>query len=588
MTRSTNPEGGGNAALLAFREVWCVDFEFHAPTGERPWPVCMVARELCTGRLVRLWRDDLLALRRPPFDCGPGSLIVAYYASAELGCFLALGWPKPANILDLYAEHRCATNGLPTLCGDGLIGALAHRGLAHVDVGEKEAMRRLVIERTSWSAAEQAAILDYCQSDVDALAVLLPRMASDLDLPRALLRGRYTAAVARMEWTGIPIDTALHAHLDTSWDTLKHRLIAEIDRDYSVYDGLSFKRDRFSDYLRRGAIPWPRLPSGALALDDDTFKQQARLYPGLEPLRQLRATLGKLRLNDLAIGRDGRNRCLLSPFRSGTGRNQPSNTRFVFGPSKWIRGLIRAPEGYGLAYIDFSSQEIAIAAALSGDELMMQGYAEGDPYLGFAKAARLAPPDATKASHKAVRDHCKAVVLGVNYGMGSDALAASLSITRAEANELMRLHRNTYRRFWSWSDSIVTSAMLTGQMRTVFGWRRQVRTGANARALMNFPMQASAAEMMRIAAIATTEAGIEVCAPIHDAFLIQAPLGQLDERVEHMRTLMTQAGEAVTGGFPVRTDATVVRYPDRYMDEGGRAMWDRVMALLSEQAREAA
>ena len=34
----------------------------------------------------------------------------------------------PANILDLYAEHRCATNGLPTLCGDGLIGALAQHG----------------------------------------------------------------------------------------------------------------------------------------------------------------------------------------------------------------------------------------------------------------------------------------------------------------------------------------------------------------------------------------------------------------------------------------------------------------------------
>lgn len=294
----------------------------------------------------------------------------------------------------------------------------------------------------------------------------------------------------------------------------------------------------------------------------------------------MRVALGQLRLNDLAVGADGCNRCLLSPFRSETGRNQPSNSRFIFGPSRWIRGLIRPPQGYGLAYIDFSSQEIAIAAALSGDELMMQGYAEGDPYLAFAKAARLAPPDATKASHKAVRDRCKAVVLGVNYGMGADALAASLDISRAEANELMRLHRDTYRRFWAWSDEIVTSAMLTGEMQTVFGWRRRVGADVNARALMNFPMQANGAEMMRAAAIAATEAGIEVCAPVHDAFLIQAPLARLDEHVEQMRALMTKAGEAVAGGFPVRTDATVVRYPNRYMDEGGRAMWDRVTALL--------
>jgi DNA polymerase I-like protein with 3'-5' exonuclease and polymerase domains len=180
------------------------------------------------------------------------------------------------------------------------------------------------------------------------------------------------------------------------------------------------------------------------------------------------------------------------------------------------------------------------------------------------------------------------VALGVNYGMGPDALAASLGIAPVEARELMRLHRDTYRRFWSWSGGVIDSAMLTGEMRTVFGWRRRVVAGANARSLMNFPMQANGAEMMRIAAIAATEAGIEVCAPIHDAFLIQAPLDRLDEEVEHMRALMTKAGEAVTGGFPVRTDATIVRFPDRYMDEGGQGMWDRVMALLSDEVREAA
>jgi DNA polymerase-1 len=56
-------------------------------------------------------------------------------------------------------------------------------------------------------------------------------------------------------------------------------------------------------------------------------------------------------------------------------------------------------------YIDFSSQEIAIAAAFSGDERMSAGYAAGDPYLAFAKTARLVPADATKTSHKAQNQH---------------------------------------------------------------------------------------------------------------------------------------------------------------------------------------
>ena len=72
-----------------------------------------------------------------------------------------------------------------------------------------------------------------------------------------------------------------------------------------------------------------------------------------------------------------------------------------------------------LAYVDFSSQEMGIAAALSGDPALLEAYRSGDVYLSFAKQAGLAPADATKASHGEVRDRCKAVVLGTLYGMGA-------------------------------------------------------------------------------------------------------------------------------------------------------------------------
>src|SRR6478609_6305422 len=50
-------EAGGHAARFA--EIWCADFEFRADPGEHPWPVCMVAQELKTGEVIRLWRDEL-------------------------------------------------------------------------------------------------------------------------------------------------------------------------------------------------------------------------------------------------------------------------------------------------------------------------------------------------------------------------------------------------------------------------------------------------------------------------------------------------------------------------------------------------
>jgi hypothetical protein len=310
--------------------------------------------------------------------------------------------------------------------------------------------------------------------------------------------------------------------------------------------------------LDENGIPWHRLPSGALDLSRDTFRQQANTHPLVQPLHELRTTLSDLRLNDIAVGADGRNRTLLSPFRSATGRNQPSNAKFLFGPSRWIRGLIRPPAGYGLAYVDWSAQEIAIAAALSGDEGMINGYISGDPYLAFAKSARLVPPEATKLSHKVERDRCKAVVLGVNYGMAERSLAASTGITELEARYLLRLHRRTYPRFWQWSDEVVATAVFAKEMTTCFGWHRHVGPDANPRSLMNWPMQAHGAEMMRLAAIAATEAGIEVCAPVHDAFLICAPLEYLDERVLQMRQIMGKAASAVTG-FEIRTDAGLTK-----------------------------
>lgn len=97
---------------LPYRDLWCVDFEFSAPSGERPSPICLVARELRSGRLERLWEDELRRRRCPPYSVDADSLVVAFYSSAEWGCHLALGWPLPVRTLDLFVEHRAATNGL--------------------------------------------------------------------------------------------------------------------------------------------------------------------------------------------------------------------------------------------------------------------------------------------------------------------------------------------------------------------------------------------------------------------------------------------------------------------------------------------
>jgi hypothetical protein len=403
-----------------------------------------------------------------------------------------------------------------------------------------------------------------------------------------MLRARYMVVVALMERNGVPIDNEMLRRLRDHWSDIQNQLIADIDANYGVFDGQTFKADRFANWLARNNIPWPRLESGRLDLGDDTFREMARAYPVVAPLRELRSALSGMRLSDLAVGRDGRNRTMLSAFRARTGRNQPSNTRFIFGPSVWLRGLIKPPPGYGIAYIDWQQQEFGIAAALSGDPLMTDAYRSGDPYLAFAKQAGAAPADATKATHKAIRDQFKSTVLAVQYGMGVDALAQRVGQPPIRARELLRLHRETYRVFWRWSDAAVDHAMLTGGLHTVFGWRVRVPSVSNERSLRNFPMQANGAEMLRLACCLATERGTQVCAPVHDAVLICAPLERLEVDVARMREAMAEASRIVLDGFELGTDVKIVRYPDRYMDERGAVMWDRVMKLIDGQLLEAA
>jgi DNA polymerase-1 len=579
--------------LEMFRAIWAVDFEFNffGDPGGTPRVVCMAARELRSGREIRLWGDELIKLARAPFDVGSESLVIAFYNSAEFGCFLELGWPLPVNTIDLFVEHRVETNGRKMPCGNKLPGALAYRGLAHIDAGDKQAMIDLILSKPleQFTEEERQQILSYCASDVEGLAALWPVMAPSIDVPRALLRGRYMIAAARMERVGIPVDVELHQRLVQNWGRIKELLIVAVDRDFGVFDGTTFKRNWFARYLIENGIPWPRLATGALALDEKTFERETRNHPRLRPLYELRVSLGRMRLTGLRVGADGRARCMLSAFQSKTGRNQPSASGFLFGPARWIRGLAREREGRAIAYLDFSAQEVAVAAGLSSDARLIEDY-ETDPHLEFAKAVGLLPQELTAGDELSpkqatIRNQCKQAVLGMGYGMTEYGLAIKAEVSRMEARELLRLHKQTYRRFWEWSDSIVTTALFRGEMSTSFGWHMHVGSEVNARSLMNWPMQSHGAEMLRIAAIAATEAGLEVCCPVHDAFLISAPIERIDADVEKMRAIMKKAGRVVAG-IDVRVDAKIVKAPDRYKDKRGVEMWDLVIGLLERIERE--
>jgi hypothetical protein len=464
-----------------YTHIPCVDFEFFQPDGERPLPLCMATHDLLSGQTQALWLEGV-APPCPAWPCTPDTLLVTFYGTAELSCYLAQGWEFPQRLVDAYTEFRCLSSGLTVPSGYGLLGALEAFGLPSMASAEKIRMQHLARRGPPFTSQEREALLLYCRTDTEALARLFHAMLPLMDFRRALLRGRYLSAVAKIEWAGIPCDTAMLEALRTHWEPLRSKLVQAVNQQYHVFvpqrltldpatpmgrailalaaeyaldpaalalaadqlwreqrdlyqetvqvrrtarqrtgltpaamarweraghdasswpglddmaqelagklptlgigvvegtdeggdyggrlwdllqededprprrddpqllrravrlvqqdqDGwlsvgpLRFSAERFEAYLVRHGIPWPRLASGKLDLTDQTFREMARAYPKeIGPLRELRYALSQLRLHDLAVGRDGRNRCLLSVFGSRTGRNQPSNSRYL-------------------------------------------------------------------------------------------------------------------------------------------------------------------------------------------------------------------------------------------------------------------
>ncbi len=571
--------------LASFKKIYVVDFEYQIFSGGLPHVHCMVAKEILSGKIIRIHGPDLMS--GPPFPLSEDILYVAYYSPAEMLCHLTLGWPLPTHLIDLFPEFRNIRNGLATIGGNTLLAALSYFQLSSISFDEKEEMRNLAIRGGPFSFQEIVDLIDYCESDVIATEKLFYKIIQkEMPLNHQLLRGSYMKCVANIEFNGIPLNAHLLQNLQNNFELIKKKLIAKIDQQYGVYDGTVFKQSLFECYLKSKNISWPLSENGKLKLDKDTFRDQVKSYPELELLKELRTTISEIKLKDIAMGADSRNRLMLSPFQSKTGRNQPSNSKFIFGPASWIRSLIKPEKNQAIAYIDWSQQEFGIAAALSEDPNMKLAYTSGDPYLAFAIQAKAVPEDATKKSHPIERDLYKACVLAVQYGMGAGSLAERIKKPQIYAEELLKMHREVYSIFWTWSDRCLDFAMLTGKIQTTFGWTLHIGKDANPRSIRNFPMQANGSEILRIAIILAIENGIKIIAPVHDAILIEAPIELIDEHISITQRCMEEASAIVLNGFQLRSDVEAVKYPDFFIDKRGIEMWKTVNELLADVSPE--
>jgi hypothetical protein len=590
---------------LPFREIWIVDTEFHpgpgsangGVEGDPLTPLCLVALEMRSGRLIRLWQNELGLF--PPYRLDSDALIVGYMLAAEFGFHIAKGWGEPARALDAYLEFRHYVNNGSVKSGDrdkgffSIGGALRYFLEDEIDVVRKGEMRDRILRGPPFSAQEQHDILNYCEDDVRALARLIPHLVATIrSLPHAMFRAKTQWAAAQQERRGIPTDGPKLARLRRHWPGMQVDLVTELDHPFGCYeieDGVAhWRKERFADYVRRNRMSWPRHESGALDETDQTFRQMAGKYPQIEPLRELRYSLSKLRLNNLAVGNDGRNRTSLWAYGTKTARNAPSNSKYIFGPAKWLRFLITPPAGRVLVHRDYCQQEVRIAAVLSGDVALLSACESGDVYLGIAEQLGFLSESMSEGERRAVRVLFKIVVLGIQYGMGARSLAILTGISLSEACEILARLRARFHRFFDYTYRVLDHAGLNLEICTPFGWYMQCPSGTNPRTIRNFPIQSTGSEILHVLCILAERRGIGLVASIHDAVLAEGNLDQAEELSRALDRLMGDAAAVVLRGYRLPTDFQIVRPGERYFDERGEAMWNTVSKLLAKRERGAA
>jgi hypothetical protein len=195
---------------LPYPEIWAEDTEYYpgrglgngGVEGDPITPLCRVAIELRSGRIVRQWQDELGPFSPYPRD----ALMFSYSLPAEFGFHLRKGWNEPAHAIDALVEFRHHTNdGISR--GRGLGDALRFFGLDSVDLAHKDTMRERIMRGPPFTAEERAKFTDYCEDDARGLARLAPPLFATIrSWPHALHRGRVQWAIAKIEQRGLPID----------------------------------------------------------------------------------------------------------------------------------------------------------------------------------------------------------------------------------------------------------------------------------------------------------------------------------------------------------------------------------------------
>jgi hypothetical protein len=472
--------------------------------------------------------------------------------------------------------------------GTGLLDCLQYYGIPHlVDKATKNRIRKLIVEDPDYPTREAKELEWYSRSDGTALKALSEKLLpkTEEEWAHALQYGEYCKALAAL--IGYPIDIPLLDRIKANIGAMAWVLKQEVNAIARIYDSRGvLKKEWLREEAKKLGLEWTWFTeiSKEIATDKKTLQEAVYACPAFREIAELLLEVGNLKDFTVDESPGGFHTPKVVPLQSATLRTQSSGLMFLV---KWFRGLIVAPPGFVLIHADYKAQEMRIAAALSGDEAMLEAVA-GDPHLKLAIESELIPPDGNAETHHAEREKAKVCNFRILYGSGGEGLAKFLGLPIEQGFAVLDTHRRIYPRYWEWSNEYTREACARGYYETKDGFRVKVPpwplSRPNIRRMRNAPIQSMGAVIHRKSGILLHQRGqgvFEMCGSQHDSWDIFAPEEHAEEAKKILVECMREASAWALDGYEIPVDTRIYRPGERFIgNDDVQAAFDKTMALL--------
>jgi DNA polymerase-1 len=374
--------------------------------------------------------------------------------------------------------------------------------------------------------------------------------------------------INKVERNGVNIDIWM---LQQQSDDMAHQ-IAELEKQAHASAGQEFnlgspKQLQEILYVKQELPIKKKTPKGQPSTAEEVLQELAdegyelpqiiMQYRGLSKLKSTYTDKLPLQVNKSS----GRVHTSYHQAVTATGRLSSSDPNLQNIPirtanGRRIREAFVAGEGNTLLAADYSQIELRIMAHLSGDESLVQAFAEGaDIHRHTASEIFNVSLDKVTSDQ---RRSAKAINFGLIYGMSAHGLSKQLGIERHQAADYMNVYFERYPGVRAYMDNTREQAKQDGYVETLFGRRlylpeinssNGMRRQYAERTAINAPMQGTAADIIKRAMIDINawlndnDLGIRMIMQVHDELVFEVPNDQLEIAKAQIEQFMVNAAQ---------------------------------------------